>query len=131
MRINLKFVLLNRWLCLKNGHLVKDGFLPWNVIIKKKEWLKRKGQADWKKCGALWIKNNHKHLEELKLLEPYDYLGFILYNKAYLRWSVLPGVLYMRIGSFPSSSSQFLMVSVLMECKQAVASYSDMRESPV
>lgn len=63
MWINLRFVLLNRWLSLKNGHLVKDWFLlecdneAKRMIIKERE-------NTFKKCRAIWIKNNHRHLEE-------------------------------------------------------------------
>lgn len=83
-----------------------------------------------KKSKAMGIKNNHRHLEKLNCLNHRNICNPPFLIKLYLRWSVSPSVLYMRTGSFPSGSSKFLMVSVLMECKQAVTGYSDIRESP-
>lgn len=132
MWLNLIFHLLTRWLCLKNGHGVKNWFHLLGCDNEEKGMIKRNWQTDWKTVEPYELKPVTGIWKNLNCLNHRDLPAppfFII--KLYLRWSVWLHVLCKRTGSFPSSSSQFLMVWLLMEWKQVVASYSDVRESPV
>ena len=91
--------------------------------MRKREWFFTK-KKKVEPCELKTITDIWKNL----IAWPQEYLSSTLHNKILLKMiSLTECTLYMRIGSFPSGSSKFLMVSVLMECKQAVARYRDIR----